>query len=633
MRILKLSPNNVQNDGYVLPTVIGLMVIMSLVSYAALLQANNSLNLAYKQMYLQMARVASKAAVDYAKEQFDNATCGNYTGTVEQDLVSNSRYRITMKADVISTSADGYEKTVKGTGSVYLPRQSATAKYVFDIRSEIVRTYAVCKTPDNYAPIVWLDASDTDTLKTTSSSTTTITSTTSFGSANNSTRDTLEERADNGSQTTDSWQSNDLEMHFCDSTEFSSSICSSSSRRQLYTGFVFQNMNIPKNATINSASLQITGGTPAGSSGNVTHRIYGLYNSATDPHLPLFSSTGNSQIRSRITNSSLRTSAFNNITTNNFPPGNTTVFNVTSVVQEMVNNANWDSTTGRFGFGIQRQSGSTNGTRRATKNGVQLVINYTSTGAVSPSVNNGTVTQWDDKSGNGNHAQLAYGTAPVRVDNQINGKTIVRFNNGTLLSSLTSMLTNKREMTVLAVVKSNFSTSASDGRVVSGMNTSSNNDTSDGTAILPLLRYNSGNGFSSNYSGGGTSYRTNYSCGGTCANTTYLYGSVFTVDTSNTITANLKGSGAPVANRTSINPGSNYTYSINQLYFGGRRNGAVAGGSGADYFNGDFAELIVYDKALECKQIEALEDYLRIKWNISGTVYTTTCPEDVIPTL
>lgn len=634
MKIFRLSSKNNNQHGYVLPTVIGLMTIMSLVSYAALLQANNSLNLSYKQMYLQMARVASKAAVDYAKEQFDNAACGNYTGTAEQDLVSNNRYRITMKAEVISTSPDGYEKTIKGTGSVYLPRQSATARYVFDIRSEIVRTYAVCKTPDNYAPTVWLDASDTSKLLTTSSSTTTATSTTSFGAAANTSRDTVEERVDTGGQTTGSWQSTDLEMHFCDSTEFSGAICSNTSQRPLYTGMVFQNVNIPKNATISSASIMITGDTPAGTSGTLTHRAYGLFNTSGDPHLPLFSSTGTGQIRNRITSASLRTAAYAEVTTNNFPPGNTANFDVTSVVQEMVNNANWNSATGRMGFGIQRQSGKTNSSRKATKNGIQLVINY-STASIGPSANNGAVTQWQDISGNGNHAQLAYGTAPTRVDNQINGKTIVRFNNGTLLSALTSALNNKREMTVLAVLKSNFTASSNDGRVVSGMNTSANNDTSGNTGIIPLFRYNNGNGFSSNYSGSGTSYRTNYSCGGTCASNTYLYGSVFTIDTNNTntINANLKGNGAPVANRTGINPGSNYTYSINQLYFGGRRNGAMAGGSGADYFNGDFAELIVYDKALECKQIEALEDYLRIKWNVSAAAYTGTCPEDVIPTL
>jgi hypothetical protein len=59
----------------------------------------------------------------------------------------------------------------------------------------------------------------------------------------------------------------------------------------------------------------------------------------------------------------------------------------------------------------------------------------------------------------------------------------------------------------------------------------------------------------------------------------------------------------------------------------------MAGGSGTDYLNGDYAEIVIYDKALECRQIEALEDYFRNKWNISASQWATTCPEDVIPTL
>jgi Tfp pilus assembly protein PilX len=60
-------------QGFAMPMVIMLMVIMTFIAYAALLQANNGLNLAYKQAYIQMARTASKASIDYAQEQFDNS--------------------------------------------------------------------------------------------------------------------------------------------------------------------------------------------------------------------------------------------------------------------------------------------------------------------------------------------------------------------------------------------------------------------------------------------------------------------------------------------------------------------------------------------------------------------------------
>ncbi len=629
----KKHPLHKRQQGFIMPTVILLMSIMAFVAYAALLQASNGLNLSYKQAYIQMARIASKSAIDYAQEQFDNSACGNYTGTAEQDLVSNSRYRLTFKSEVVSTSADGFEKTIKGTGSVYLPRYSNTARYVFDIRSEIVRTYAVCKTPDNFAPLVWLDASDTTTLKHTGTSTTTVSVQTNFGNVADATRDTLEERADDGSQTTSSWQSNDLEMHRCDSAEFSSSICSSNTTRFLNTGLIFQNVNIPKNATIVSANILFNGGTPSGTSGPVTHRVYGIYKNSGNPHPNLFSQNSANQLRTPLTTANLHTTAYSDVSTNNFPPGNTTSFDVKAVVQEIINNTNWNAASngGRMGLGIQYQSG--NGSRRGLKDGVTLNITY-ATSSVAQANNGDSIGEWLDKSGHQFHAKAALGNAPTRVDNQINNKTIVRFNNGNLLSTIAPALTGKREMTVLAVIKPNFSTSSSDGRIISGMTSSGTNDTTAGSSIVPLLRYASNTGFSSLYSGNNSAYRTDYSCGSTCNNLPYLFTSAFTIDTAtNKINSVLKGNGAQVATKSGINPsGSPYTFSIDQLYFGGRRNGAMPG-TGVDYLNGDYAELIVYDSALTCRQIESLEDYLRDKWALSASQYSDSCPADQVPTL
>lgn len=628
--------------GFALPTVLFLIVILSTVAYATLLQANNSLNLAYKQSYLQIARMASKSAVDYAQEQFDNSICGNYSGTAEQDLISNNRYRVTLRAEVISTSADGYEKVIKGTGSVYLPRQSETAKYVFDIRSEIVRTYATCKTPADFAPLLWLDASDTDTLRRSTVTTTNITPTpTTDGHGWLDLllpNDSVEEKVSDGLQGPLSWLSNDLEMHTCDGWEFLFILCSTTGQRDLYTGLVFDNINVPQGATISSATVQFVGATPSGSGGSVTHRIKGIYKSTTNPHLNMFSSFVNNQVRTPMTTAGRHTTAYSDVSSNNFPPGNVVNFDVTNVAQEMINNPNWDPTGagngGRMGFGIYRVAGT--GTRKTLKDGVRLSINYT-TSTITNSSNTETITEWLDKSGNGNHARTAYGNDPTRQDNQINGLPVVRFSGGTLLSSLTTALSGKQEMTVLAVVKPSFSTSDNDGRIVTGMSTTGNHDNTGSDGIMPLFRYGTNSGFSNNYSGNGTSYRTDYTCAVACENRAYPFVSAFTLETPPTsVVGILKGEGVEVGNKTGISPPgppSPYSYSIDQLYIGGRRSGSMAGGSGADYFNGDYAEIVVYDKALTCRQIESLEDYLRDKWGLSASQYTSTCPADLIPTL
>lgn len=638
---MRLPGFHKRQNGFAMPTVIMLMVIMALVAFAALIQANNGLNLVYKQAYIQMARLASKGAIDYAQEQFDNTqgqfnpdgTCStpaNYTGTAETTLINDSRYKVTFKVDVLSTSPDGYEKTVKGTGSVYLPKSSANAQYVFDIRSEIVRTYAVCKTPDNYAPLVWLDANDLTTLyKPGASSSVTVTPTTSFGTAGSTTRDTLEERADNGAQTTNSWQSSDLEMHTCDTTEFSSSICSNNSTKYLYAGMVFQNVNVPNNANITSAILNYDCAS-GGTSGPLNHTAFGFYKTSTNLHPDLFSSTGSNQLRTPITTASLHTTASASISTNNCPPGNGNTMNVTNIVQEIVNNSNWN--TGNMGIVIRRSSG--NGARKFSKNNIRLAITYTnSSGPVLSTADNDQIAEWHDRSGNGNHAISTYGNLPNRIDNQINSKRIVRFNNGAMLSSLTAALGNKREMTVFAVLKANYSTSSSDGRVISGMTNTTADDTVGTSTIIPLLRNASNSGFSSIYASNTASNRTDYNCGSGCASTPYLYTSVFTTDDVDDTNALLKGQSAIVAEKLGISPSgsSTYTYGINQLYFGGRRTG-TSPGSGTNYFNGDYAELIVYDHALSCQQIESIEEYLRAKWNTSASSNTSVCTTNV-PTL
>ena len=620
--------------GFVMPTIIILMVIMASVAYATLVQANNGLNLSYKQAYIQMARSASKAAVDYAQEQFNNANCGSYSGTAETNLTgaSNTRYRITMQAEVTNTSPDGFEKTIKGTGRIYLPKASSSALYVFDIRSEIVRTYAVCKTPDNFGPLVWLDASDITTLRKTND-TDHLDANTAFGSSGDSTRDTLEERVDNGQQGGSSWSSNDLQMHSCSAAEFSASICNDNATKYLYSGIVFENVNIARNSTIVAAIMSARAASQGGISGSLTHRVCGIYETSTNPHKARFSSGGTGQIRSRIQTANLHTAACQDTTTNNFPPGDTINLDITSVLQEIVNNANWNPATGRLGLAVYRLSGT--GSRTVLKDNIRLSVNY-NRGSSDPADDGETVRQWNDKSPNQYNAKLVYGNAPTRLDNQINGKTIVRFNNSAFVSSLSRALSGKREFTAFAVLKPNFGTSAATGRVISGMTTSGTDDTSGTNGIIPLRRQNNATGFS-NYYANSASYEAIMGCNPACASTPYLATSWFHIDTTdNTITATLRGNGgAQSGQKTGINPGSPpppYTFGIDQLYWGGRRTGAMPG-AGIDYFNGDYAELVVYDKALSCHEIENLEEYFRNKWAINPTAWTDNCPPNTIPTL
>ena len=623
--------SNKQQSGFALPIILMLIGILAMTGYSVLDHTVLTLRNTYSLSYSQMARVASKAAIDYAQEQFDNSSCGGYTGTAEQNLVTNNRYRTTFKVDVLTTSPDGLTKMVRGTGSVYIPKNIASARYVFSVNSEIINTYSTCKTPPDFGPLIWLDGADTATMVGQQAGA--VHKVTTFGAANATTRDTIQELASNGSQTMSSWQDTTMQMSTCKNANYSVATCSSNATKYTYNGITFQNVNIPKNATILSATLTLNGVPPAGQGGALNNQLYGLYSSSTVPYLPLWTSSGTSQVGNLITDPTRRTAASVAFSTVSLPIGNSFVFSVAPVVQEMVNNSHWgDSSSNLYNmsFGIQRTSGA--GNRNVAKDGLQLDVTYISVGAGNVA-NGGNIIQWNDKSGNGNNAVYAYGNYPTRQDNQINGKTIARFNNGALLSPLATSLANKRELTTFAVIKPNYTTSASDGRIVSATTTSVGSDLVSGSSIIPLLRYASNNGFSSQYSSNTSAYRLDYNCGAGCNNATGLYTSIFDTQDATHINSYLRFNGVQVGEKDNIAPpGSPYFFSVNQFYFGGTRTGLGAG-SGTNYLNGDYAELIVYDHALTCLQAASIEDYLRVKWNLNAVAYNNGCPPPTIPTL
>jgi hypothetical protein len=398
---------------------------------------------------------------------------------------------------------------------------------------------------------------------------------------------------------------------------------------------IYSNVDVPQDADISSATVTLSCTTPSGTSGQLDETVYGFYKTSTNLHPDLFTSSGSNQLKTPLATSSLHTSASASVSSNNCPPGNNTVWDVTNVVQEIVDNNNWDPATGggRMGFVFSRASGK--GSRHLLKNSNALAISYSATTLVQAQ-HTDPVGQWDDQSGNGNNAVFVFGSQPTLQDNQINSMPIVRFSNGALVSTLNTALSGEREFTAFAVIKPNFATSGSDGRVISGMSTGSTSDTTSGTSLIPLRRQSNATGFSALYDGN-VANNAIMGCNPSCSSTPYLAVSRFMVDdTNDTITADLRGNGgSQTGQTTNISPGTPppaYTFGIDQIYFGGRRTGAMPG-SGTDYFNGDYAELVVYDGALSCREIEDLEEYFRAKWNIAGSQWDSVCPAQEVPTL
>ena len=146
-----------------------------------------------------------------------------------------------------------------------------------------------------------------------------------------------------------------------------------------------------------------------------------------------------------------------------------------------------------------------------------------------------------------------------------------------------------------AAVKSNFGTSAATGELSAVMTNQRTSDTSGTNSIIPLRRQNNATGFS-NYYANISSYEVNMGCNQPVMITPYLVSSVFRINTVNdTLTGQLRETAAVKAVRSIIlTQGTPHQLiplvSISFILAVAQR---CLAGSGTDYFNGDYAEIVV----------------------------------------
>lgn len=610
-----------------MPVIILLLSLMAITAYSVLSIAGTSIDQSFSNGYKSTTDSAAKSGINYAKIQINDSYCGNYQGTEETNIVNNDNYRLSFKVEVTSASNDGLSKTVKSSSYLYLPANASRPKFT---KSETKTIYSAsndkCKNPNFYSPLVWLDASDSSTLLKPGASLKTLSSSTSYGNAGDTTRDTLEERQDNGATSPDSFKNTSLDLHTCSSASFDNYICNNKTTKHVNVGLIFQNINIPKNASIASATLELKCSNNQSSEGLLSHRIKGFYQSSSDYNPSLFNGTAASQLKNVLDSNELHTNSSTELSENSCNPNGKLVFNVKDIVQEIVNGGGWNPTEenkASLGLAISYLSGF--GSRSIYKSGNTLTISY-STNPLSTANNGETVGAWVDKSGNSNNGELVYGNAPTFGSSTLNNKPSLEFNNSVLGVKLSRHLDNAKEMTVFAVIKPNFGSSSTSGRIISGIKDSAENDDTNARSIIPLFRNTDKNGFATQYAAGSAFSLTNecQDCSGASILT-----SLFAKAKNQSIRASLAINNQVVASNSSLKPvGSPYTYSIDRLYIGGSRTGLLPG-NGASYFNGNYSELIVYDKALSCRQINSVNNYLREKWNISNTVYPEGCVEDI----
>lgn len=567
-----------QKSGFAMPMILTFIIIISVVGLSIIQTSVQTNGSAVLHSQVQIAHIASKAAIDYAEEQYEINSA--YTGTIEQDLFANDYYRATIEVQILYNEGSN-AKRVQGIGRVYIPETSSSAKVVRDIKSTIIRNGEVIITagqvdPATYSPLLWLDANEPNSLYSSiaTANTQTITAQTSSGS-----NDVVEERGSNATSGggTLLFRDSDLEMSY-DGT----------GRGNQTIGLRFRNISTPKNATIQNSYIQFRADETK-RAGVVQLTVEGVASDDTASWTGTYAVT-NAPKTTAITNWS--------------PPNWNTIpssganerVDVTAIVQELVNRAGWNPTQA-MSFSVKWVTGS--GIRTAesgTQGGApQLFIQWQSGSTIPATTDGASIEAWYDKSGNSNNSMFAYGTRPVLKLSQINGLNAIRFSsNGAMLSSIA----NKSDNELMAfMVMLPRTSSSSDARFLSLMNSSQNNDNNTTSGLIPFMK-----------NGSSTTIRQYYNNASGRSVTSAIDGQWATYS-SNMSTNNQE---RLLKNSSPDNAGSSFSvnYTINQIYLGGRRSTSA----GTNYADMDVAEVIVYDRSFSCFEIQGIENYLESKY-------------------
>ena len=574
-------PSTSAKYGFAMPMILTFIVILSVVGAALIQNSIQTNGSAVLHSQVQIAHIASKAAIDYAEEQYELNSA--YSGTAEQDLFVNDYYRATIEV-VVLYDQSSTAKRIQGIGRVYIPETSSNAKVVRDIKSTIIRNGEVIYTlgqvdPATFNPLLWLDANEPNALyKSASSNTQTVTA--QYGTSYN---DIVEEGGSNaatvGNRGALSFSGDDIEMSY-DGTSLGNQTA----------GLRFRGLNAVKATTIQNAYIQFTTDETK-SAGVVQLQVEGIASDDSSSWSGTYAVTNAPKTTAKIDWSP---SNWNTVGS----AGANERVDVTSIVQEIVNRPGW-AAGNDISFSIKWVTGSGVRTAEKGQNGSnpQLFVQWAVPAGIA-TVSGDQIDQWYDKSGNNYTANFAYGTRPTLQTNQVNGLNAIRFSgNGTLLSSLPN--TAGTELVAFMVMLPRTS-SQSDARFLSLMNSVQANDNNTADGLVPFMKSSNTTTMQQYY---------NNVAGRTISGAIDGAWGTYSSGMSNLYTERL------LKNSTPDNSGAKFgvNYTINQIYIGGRRSTA----SGTQYANMDVAEIIVYKRAFVCSEIQQIENYLETKYNFS----------------
>ncbi len=563
-----------KSSGFILPTILVFLMILSILGTSIIMISLQTQTQALRHSYVQIAHIASKAAIDYAEEQYELNS--SYNGTAEQDLTVTDRYRVTIEVQILYQETST-SKRIQAFGRVYIPEYSADAQFVRDIKASIIRNGEVVADidPSDFDPFVWYDANSTEAL-TRYSPPQQQYITAVYGSTN---RDITEEGGSDASTSSNrgsqSYTGDDLEMSW-----------DGNSLGHQKIGLKFRGVNFAQNAPIQEAYIQFQTDETK-SSGAVQLLVQGIAQDNASSFTTTYA----------VTNAP-KTSASVTWTPPNWnvvgATGSNERVNVTAIVQEIVDRGGWNSGNA-MAFSISWITGSGVRTAEKGQNGgapILYIRQTPSSGGNFASADGDSIETWADISLNNSDAAFTYGTRPILKVNQINGLNAVRFSaNGILRAPLSSSVSGTG-MTAFMVARPR-TTSSSNARYISMMNTSQTNDNNSTNGVMPFYQQSSGSTLANHYRN---------QTGETISGAINDNWSIFSSRISASAVERLLRNGT-----------------VNEFFIGGSRSSS----SGANYANFDVAEIVVYNKTLSCDEIQGIENHFEDRYNIN--VANKTC--------
>jgi len=245
--------------------------------------------------------------------------------------------------------------------------------------------------------------------------------------------------------------------------------------------------------------------------------------------------------------------------------------------------------------------------------------------ATTLTLSGSNVTSWNDKSGNGNNANIVTSTPPTYVSNAV---VFTASNSTGLRGNMNASLTNASVFIVTSYISNSGSPIYNPRLFILGSNNSTDNN-----LIGQLSLIDQGRSAIVTYVGNGTGNAFgvgNFQTGGTISfSTAYLYTNISTYSgTTFTNSTPVNGYAGTYATKTgTMATGGSYVGSANRYAIGNYMY-STAGPNG-DAYNGNVYEVIVYSNALTTSQRQQVEGYLAQKWNLVTTTPAFSNPLSV----